>query len=81
MISWPPCTLSRDSTFLMNVYTSHVQPKLEYASSLWNVGYLGDLRLFERIQRRWTCAVPGKSDVPCDERLRRLDLFSFKGHL
>ena len=75
------CTLSRDPSFLMNVYTSHVRPNLEYASPLWNVGYLGDLRLLERIQRRWTRAVSGMTDVPYDERLRRLDLFSFKGRL
>ena len=42
---------------------------------------MGDLRLLERIQRRWTRAVSGMTDVPYDERLRRLDLFSFKGRL
>ena len=75
------CTLSRDPKFLMNIYTSHIRPKLEYASSLWNVEYLGDLRLLERIQRRWTRAVSGMADVPYGERLKMLDLFSFKGRL
>ena len=46
-----------------------------------NLGYLGDLRLIERIQRRWTREVVGLSDLPYGERLRRLDLFSVQGRL
>ena len=42
---------------------------------------MGDLRLLERIQRRWTRAVSGMAYVSYDERLRRLDLFNFKGRL
>ena len=47
------CTLCRDSDFLMNLYVSHVRPKLEYGSQLWNVDYVGDMKLLERIQRKW----------------------------
>ena len=57
----------------MNLYTSHLRPKLEDASSLWNVGYLVDLRLVERIQWRWTRAVAGLEDASYPERLRYLD--------
>ena len=56
------CTLSRDKDILFNIYVSYVHPKLEYASCLWNVGYLGDVRLLERVQRRWTRVVIGFSD-------------------
>ena len=59
------CTLCRDSEFLMNLYISHIRPHLEYGSSLWNLGYLGDSRLIERVQRRWTREVAGLSDLPC----------------
>ena len=75
------CTLCRDSEFLMNLYISHIRPHLEYGSSLWNLGYLGDSRLIERVQRRWTREVAGLSDLPYGERLRRLDLFSVQGRL
>ena len=74
-------TLARDEKFLMNIYTSHIRPQMEYASGLWNTGYLGDLRLLERVQRRWTRAVEGMELLEYDERLRRLGLFSFQGRL
>ena len=43
--------------------------------------YIGDIKFLERIQRRWTRAVSGLSDLPYSERLRRLDLFSYQGCL
>ena len=75
------CTLSRDSAFLMPIYKSHIRPKLEYGSCLWNVGFVGDVRKLERLQRRWTRSVSGLADRPYNERLRVLDLFSIKGRL
>ena len=74
-------TISRDPDFLMNVYTMYIRPLIEYASPIWNLGYLTDNRLLERVQRRWTREVDGFSDVPYDERLERLDLFSVQGRL
>ena len=75
------CTICRDKDFLMNLYMMHLRPLLEYASSLWNLGYVGDLRVLERVQRRWTRSVTGFEDLSYGERLRRLDLFSFQGRL
>ena len=75
------CTLCRDADFILNIYTMHIRPLLEYGCCLWNTGYLGDLRLLERVQRRWTRSVDGLQDVPYAERLRALDLFSVKGRL
>ena len=74
-------TLCRDSEFVLNIYMSHIRPKLEYGSTLWNQGYAMDLRLLEGVQRRWTRSVSGLEDVPYPERLRRLDLFSVQGRL
>ena len=75
------CTVSRTSGFLMNVYRSHVRPLLEYASPLWNVGYLGDVRKLERVQRRWTRAVTDLAELPYEVRLQRLNLFSVEGRM
>ena len=75
------CTVCRDPDFVVDLYTTHVRPKLEYASQVWNVGYLSDIRLLERVQRRWTRSIQGFEDLGYHERLRRLDLFSFRGRL
>ena len=75
------CTLNREAEFLINIYKSHIRPKLEYCSPLWNVGYMGDLRVLERVQRRWTRAVLGLEDLSYGDRLSRLNLFSFQGRL
>ena len=63
-------TLSRDPDFLMNIYCIHVRPILEYASPVWNLGFITDTVLLERIQRRWTKAIiAGMSDLPYSQRL------------
>ena len=74
-------TLCRDADFLISVYKSLIRPHLEYCSSLWNLGYLGDVRLLERVQRRWTRSISGFAELPYGERLLRLDLFSVQGRL
>ena len=54
---------------------------LEYCSSVWNVGYLGDVRKVESLQRRWTREIVGMSGVSYSDRLRRLNLYSIYGRL
>ena len=54
---------------------------LEYGSTLWNLGYMGDLRSLERVQRRWTRLIEGMEGLSYSERLRELDLFSVQGRL
>ena len=66
---------------MMNIYLSHVRPLIDYASSLWNVGYIGDIKKIERLQRRWTKAISGMGSLSYEVRLRELDLFSMKGRL
>ena len=73
------CTLARDASFILNVYTMHIRPLIEYCSSLWFTGYYGDLHRLECVQRRWTRVVEGLADVPYGERLKRLGLFSLQG--
>ena len=75
------CTLCRDKSFLLNIYRSIIRPQLEYGSPLWNVGYMCDIRQLERVQKRWTKAIVGMENLPYHERLRQLDLFSFRGRL
>ena len=74
-------TLCRSAEFLINIYTTQVRPKMEYSACLWNTGYVGDLRLLERIQRRWTRAVFELRDLSYADRLQHLKLYSFQGRL
>ena len=74
-------TLCRESKFLMPIFLSFIRPKLEYGSCLWNTEYLGDTDVLERVQRKWTKKIAGLEDLPYEERLKRLDLFSVQGRL
>ena len=74
-------TLCRSREFMLALYLNHVRPILEFGSPVWNLGFLGDLRLLEGVQRRWTKKVEGLEELPYDQRLRELDLYSVKGRL
>ena len=74
-------TINRDKDFMMKLYFTHIRPKLEYGSVMWNLGFLGDTRLLERLQRRWTRSIGGLEEVSYGDRLQRLGLFSLEGRL
>ena len=75
------CTVCRDPDFIIGIFTYHIRPQLEYGSQLWNLGYIGDTKLLEGVQRRWTKEICGFEDLTYAERLARLNLFSFFGRL
>ena len=66
---------------MLNIYKSYIRPILEYGSIVWNMGYIGDLCLLERVQRRLTRAIAGLETLPYSRRLKILNLFSLKGRL
>ena len=74
-------TSCRSPSFMYQIFVTHVRPILDFGSVVWNTGYLGDLRMLESVQRRWTRRVEGFADLPYSERLSRLKLFSIKGRL
>ena len=41
-------TLCRSREFIIAQFVSHIRPLLEFSSCVWNVGYIGDLKLLER---------------------------------
>ena len=50
-------------------------------SCVWHTGYLGDLRMIESVQRRWTKRIAGMSNLDYQSRLRALNLYSAQGRL
>lgn len=74
-------TVCRSPDFMMTLFSSHVRPIIEYCSCVWHTGYLGDLRLLESVQRRWTKRVSGLSSLDYRSRLRALEQYSVQGRL
>ena len=73
--------MSRDASFMLPIFTTHVRPLLEYASSVWNLGYVGDVRQLESVQRRWTREILGMEGLDYHQRLKTLNLYSVEGRL
>ena len=74
-------TVCRDPDFMLLLLKSHIRPLLEYASPVWNTGYIQDVKKLEAIQRLWTRNTRGLENKEYGERLQSLDLFSVKGRL
>ena len=74
-------TVCRDMDFMVTLFISHIRPILDYASSVWSVGYVGDLVKLESVQRRWTREVKDMSRLAYGRRLKLLHLFSIRGRM
>ena len=74
-------TKCRAREFMVTLFVSHVRPIIDYCSCVWNVGYLGDVRRLESLQRRWTKEVEGLRGMEYVVRLRECGLFSVGGRL
>ena len=74
-------TICRSKEFMMTLYITHIRPTIDYCSSVWNVGYLGDVRKLESLQRRWTREIEGMGGMEYPDRLAELGLFSMYGRL
>ena len=61
-------------TTLPILYKTLVRPILEYANTVWGPIYVGDQKKIERIQRRATKLLPELSQLPYQERLKKLNL-------
>ena len=74
-------TVCRDRDFMVSVFVAHIRPIIDYASTVWNVGYMGDVRKLERVQRRWTRETIGMTGLDYQDRLKDMGLFSIYGRL
>ena len=67
-----------DNNFLIKLYKSIVRPHLEYANVIWHPMYKRQIKLIEKVQRRFTKIIPNIKDLTYNERLRVLGLPSIK---
>ena len=74
-------TICRSPEFMVQVFVTHIRPILDFGSVVWNTGYVGDIRMLESVQRRWTKQIVGFADHSYSVRLSLLNLFSVKGRL
>ena len=49
---------------------------MDFYSNVWNVGYLGKVRLLESVQQRWTRKIAHVSHLATVEILKASELFS-----
>ncbi len=66
---------------MTSLLISDIRPILDFASPIWNTGFIRDQKLLESVQRRWTKQVSGLSQLSYADRLSRLNIFSIKGRL
>ena len=66
---------------MKNLFIAHVRPIIDYCSSVWNTGYIQDLKILESVQRHFTKQINGLSRFSYADRLKFLNLFSIRGRL
>ena len=63
--------------FRVSSFVSHIRSIMNFCSNVWNVGYLGDIRLLESVQQRWIREIKDVSHIAYVERLKVLELSIF----
>ena len=74
-------TVCRETEFMVHILKTHIRPILEYASPVWNTGYVQDTKRLESVQRLWTRQIKGLEEKDYGIRLNTLNLYSVKGRL
>ena len=71
-------TSLKTPSVLLRLYKSLVRPHLEYCISAWSPYYVKERALLERVQHRFTRMVPAMKDLPYEDRLAQLGLWTLE---
>ena len=74
-------TVCRSRKFMVTLFIAHIRPLMDFSARLWNVGYLGDIRSLEQVQKSWMGQISGMEDEEYGECIKQLGVHSVYGRL